>query len=215
MIGLDISAQNKQGALTKAAEHYKLPTEAFDAYEKGSGDEPLHGTGPVEKMFKVSLKNEYLIKKGIDFVQMLLNGIGIEAKVEGSFKNEELVINVESRSNKDVIGRKGEFLEAIQHLTSRVMTRNNEIEMEVLVDVGRYWENRKEKIIDRVQSTAEKVLRTNQKVSLFPMSPQERKIAHIKVKEYQGLQSYSLGKEGHRFVVISPDNENNIGEKLK
>jgi spoIIIJ-associated protein len=210
MYGFEITSKDKDEALKQAIEQFNLPAEAIEVFEKGTGDEPLSGNEPLDKIFQVSVKEDYLINKAKAFMDGVMKALDISGSVRGTVSDEELQISVRSNDNRTLIGRKGEVLDALQHLLSRIITRSNQLKIDVRLDVGGYWEKRCEKILERVESAVQKVQRTNQKVSLFPMAPMERKLVHVAVKKFPGMKSFSVGKEGSRYVVIAADK----GEEL-
>ncbi|GAB4320326.1 MAG: protein jag [Candidatus Sumerlaeia bacterium] len=215
MMSFDVVAKTREEALADAMRRAGLPADALDVCEKGTGDEPLSGNAPLEKIYRVMIRDTYLVDKAKRFVEALLKGMGISGSVQGQIKGGQLFISIRSNDNRTLIGRKGEVLEALQHLVSRALSRGNDINLEVTVDVGGYWEKRRAKIIERVRQAAQKALKTRRSVALFPMNPQERKLVHLTVKEYPDLTSYSEGKEGSRYVVIAPVLESKTGEATK
>lgn len=215
MMNFEVIAKTQEQALEEGCRRAGLPPEALDVIEKGTGDEPLKGNVPLDKIYRVTVRESFLVDKGKHFLDMVLKGIGINGSVQGRLSGDLLTLNVRSNDNRTLIGRKGDVLEALQHLVTRAITRGNDFGIEVLVDVGGYWDKRRKKILERVTMAAQKVQKTRRKVSLFPMNPQERKICHIAVKDYPGLKSFSEGKEGERFVVIALEENPSSGESVK
>lgn len=215
MQSFEVIAKSREAAIEEAIQRAGLPVEALDVVEKGTGDEPLKGNAVLDKIFRVSVKESFLVDKGRRFLETVLKGLEINGSVQGRLQGDLLTLNVRSNDNRTLIGRKGDVLEALQHLTMRAITRGNDFGIEVLVDVGGYWDKRKKKILERVTFAVQKVQKTRRKATLFPMNPQERKICHIAVKNYPGLKSFSEGKEGERYVVVTLDTDAQTGEKVK
>jgi spoIIIJ-associated protein len=56
-------------------------------------------------------------------------------------------------------------------------------------------------------SAAEQAIRTGERVELEPMTAVERKIVHVSLQEYPGVETESEGTEPNRFVVVLPGAE--------
>ena len=56
---------------------------------------------------------------------------------------------------------------------------------------------------------AEKALKYNRSFALEPMSSYERRIIHTACQNIEGVTTYSVGNDGERKVVVSPDKKSN------
>jgi spoIIIJ-associated protein len=101
-----------------------------------------------------------------------------------------------------LIGRHGATLEAIQELTRMAVGRRLDERCRIMVDVEDYRKRREDRLVERAQQVAQKVLQTGREETLDPMNPYERKLVHDAVAELGGLETSSRGEEPNRFVVI-------------
>lgn len=103
-----------------------------------------------------------------------------------------------------VIGRHGQTIDAIQYLTNAVMHRHGE-EVEVVIDAQGYRERRERMLHDVAVNAAVQARSTGAPVALEPMTSVERKIVHLRLKEFEGVGTESDGAEPNRHVVVIPD----------
>jgi spoIIIJ-associated protein len=104
-----------------------------------------------------------------------------------------------------LIGRHGQTIDAIQYLVNAVMFRRHpEDRKEVVVDAAGYRARRRVSLEALAVRSAERVLSHGEPVELEPMSAVERKIVHLRLKEFDGVETTSEGMEPNRFVVIQP-----------
>jgi spoIIIJ-associated protein len=104
-----------------------------------------------------------------------------------------------------LIGKHGKTIDAIQYLAgAAVATASGDAIPRVTVDAAGYRDRREARLVDLADRSAAEVLRSGRTVRLEPMSPVERKIVHLHLKESEGIATHSEGDEPNRYVVISP-----------
>ena len=113
-----------------------------------------------------------------------------------------------------VIGRRGETLDAIQHLTNYVVNRGSDKHMHISVDAESYRAKREESLVRLAEKMAAKVIRYKRSMALEPMNSYERHIIHTALQNYEGVSTSSTGTEPNRRVVVSYDRpQQNGGNK--
>ena len=140
-------------------------------------------------------------------LEELLRLTGFEGKVEASDQVEqEVLLRIECPDAAQLIGRKGQVLDALQFVLSRMLFRQGGRDTHFVVDVGGYRDRRKEQVLRDATAAIEEVKRTGQRVRLPGMSAGERRLVHHLVAEHAGLETYSepTEEEGRKRVVISP-----------
>jgi spoIIIJ-associated protein len=104
-----------------------------------------------------------------------------------------------------LIGRHGQTIDAIQYLVNAAMYRGHaEERKEVVVDAAGYRARRRASLEALAVRSAERALADGGMVELDPMTAVERKVVHIRLKEFDGVETTSEGTEPNRFVVIRP-----------
>lgn len=173
------------------------------------------GVGAQEAIVKVRLASggqdldmdalEEQADTAADFVDELLAKMGIDATAEPILVNDHMYVDIVGDDEDDMallIGRHGATLDAIQELTRMVVGRRLDERCRIMVDVEDYRKRREDRLVERAQQVARKVLETGSDEVLDPMNPYERKLVHDAVAELGGLETSSQGEEPNRSVVI-------------
>jgi len=103
----------------------------------------------------------------------------------------------------ELVGPRGEVLEALQELTRLAVHRQTGARTRIMLDVGGYRKRRKEELTETGLAAAAEVKRTGVAKKLSAMNPFERKVVHDAVAA-AGLRSESEGEEPDRRVVVLP-----------
>lgn len=186
-------------------------TPAIIRVEYEAADEPEEPSVPVEektetKAAPVDENPQYAeIRK---FLTGLLERMGTEAEIEISPRDGKGVnVNLSGPNMGAVIGRRGETLDAIQHLTNYVINRGNEKHMHISVDAESYRAKREESLVRLAEKMAAKVIKYKRSMALEPMNSYERHIIHTALQNYEGVTTSSTGSEPNRRVVVSYDRQ--------
>jgi len=153
------------------------------------------------------------------FLQGLLERMGVEADMEISPREGGgLNIELSGAGIGAVIGRRGETLDAIQHLTNYVVNRGNDKRSHINVDAENYRAKREDSLVRLAQKMAEKAIKYKRSMALEPMNSYERHIIHTALQDYEGVTTSSTGAEPNRRVVVNyvrpetPKKEENFKE---
>ena len=145
------------------------------------------------------------IEKALEFVLELLNKMDINAKATLEVDGENPVISVVAENSSEIIGYRGEVLDAVQTLAGAVANIGNKVYKKVVVNCENYREKREETLINLAHKLESKATEMRREVILEPMSPFERRIIHTALSESQTVKTKSEGKEPQRYVVIVPN----------
>ncbi len=154
-----------------------------------------------EAKVKVTL-HDYAIEIANDFLGELFDKMKLDVKINIEEVEEKLKVNIESEKSGIIIGRHGETLDAIQFITSIVVNRNNPIYKKVIIDTEGYRDKREQTLENLANRLAKKAIDTQKSVSLEPMNPYERRIIHATLQKNDKIETYSVGEEPHRKVII-------------
>lgn len=140
-----------------------------------------------------------------DLVQRIADGIGVNAQVDLEEDEETITVSCTGPDLGMLIGRHGQTIDAIQYLANAAMYRSHaDDRKEVVVDAAGYRDRRRVSLEALAVRSAERCLADNESVELEPMTAVERKVVHIRLKEFDGVETTSEGTEPNRFVVIFP-----------
>ena len=129
-----------------------------------------------------------------------------EVKVYESEKGRYKVF-LEGEKLGALIGRRGETLDAIQHLTNYAINRGQNKRVRINVDAESYRLKREQALQRLAQKVAGKVTRYRRNITLEPMNAYERHVIHTALQEVPGVTTYSTGVDPNRRVIVAYDRE--------
>ncbi len=153
---------------------------------------------------------------GAEFLEGLLERLGLEADVEAAVRDGTMYLDVlgvvgedgdQDQADDDMallIGRHGQTLDALQELTRMVIAQRTGLRPRVVVDVEDYRKRQRARLASHARDVARRVVRSGREEALEPMNSFERKIVHDAVATVPGAESISRGEDPDRRVVIRP-----------
>jgi len=147
---------------------------------------------------------ENVAEKAKSFLEGLLGRMGVEAQIElGTKEDGSVTIELRGDGMGAIIGRRGETLDAIQHLTNYAVNRGSEERIHICIDAENYRSKREESLVHLAEKMAAKALKYRRSMALEPMNSYERHVIHTALQDYPGVTTGSTGVEPNRRVVIS------------
>lgn len=116
----------------------------------------------------------------------------------------ELILDITGDDLAVLIGRHGKTLDALQFLVSAVTVRKMGFRYPVVVDVEGYKSRQRQKLESIARSAANRAAGQNRSIKLRPMTPYERRIVHITLRDDDRVETASEGEGSARHVVIIP-----------
>jgi spoIIIJ-associated protein len=140
-----------------------------------------------------------------ELLERIVREIGIHARLVLEESEETLIASFSGRDLGLLIGKHGQTIDAIQYLANAILYRGQtEDRKAIVVDAAGYRERRKASLDTLAVRSAERAAQSGQRVELEPMTAVERKVVHLRLKDYPGVATSSEGTEPNRFVVIEP-----------
>ena len=140
-----------------------------------------------------------------EVVERILAAIGVQARIEIAETDETVTATIVGRELGLAIGKHGQTIDAIQYLANAVVWRGRGDERKaVVVDAAGYRARREATLDALAKRNAERAISSGRSVELDPMTAVERKVVHVALKDYPGVETTSEGTEPNRFVVIDP-----------
>ena len=150
------------------------------------------------------------------FLTGLLERMGGKANIEIAARdNGGVNVNLTGSGMGAIIGRRGETLDAIQHLTNYVINRGSDKHTHISVDAEAYRSKREESLTKLAEKMAEKAIKYKRSMALEPMNSYERHVIHSALQNYEGVTTSSTGVEPNRRVVVSYVKPEQTGSKPK
>ena len=116
----------------------------------------------------------------------------------------ELILDITGDDLAILIGRHGRTLDALQFVVSAITVRSMGFRYPVIVDVEGYKSRQREKLESIARSTANKAASQHRSVKMRPMTPYERRIVHIALRDDDRVDTASEGEGSARHVVVVP-----------
>ena len=116
----------------------------------------------------------------------------------------ELILDISGKDMAVLIGRHGKTLDALQFIVSMITVRTIGFRYPVIVDVEGYKNRQRQKLESIAHSSANRAASQHRKVGLRPMTPYERRIIHIALRDDDRVETVSEGEGPSRHVVVVP-----------
>jgi spoIIIJ-associated protein len=147
---------------------------------------------------------EELLQEVRNLAASVVNAMGFEARIDVYDADGFIAVDVAPDNTALFIGQKGETIDALQYLFNAAIYRKRPFVKRIILDAEGYRQRRVEAIQGIAHRTARRAVRERRTVELPPMSPSERRIVHLFLKEDPNVTTASEGSGGNRRVRISP-----------
>ncbi len=154
------------------------------------------------KVFYAWLEQEGEI--AADYLEGLLDIADLDGDIDMDVEGDRASVSIVGGDLKQLVGRDGQVLEAVQELTRLAVLRVTGERSRLMLDIGGFRAARREELTILGRKSAQEAKDGGKPVRLAPMTPFERKIVHDAVAA-AGLRSESEGEEPDRYVVVFPE----------
>jgi spoIIIJ-associated protein len=140
-----------------------------------------------------------------ELLEEVVDGLGLlDCEVRVEERDGELRGCVEGEDVGLLIGRRGQTIDAVQHLAQRTLFHGGVSKVRVVVDADGYRERRAQTLQQDADDAAEEALRLGEPVALSPMPASERRVVHEHLRGRGDVSTHSEGEEPERYLVVSP-----------
>lgn len=142
----------------------------------------------------------------IDVLRMVLSHFDAEGAEINEYEGDEgeILLDVVGGNLAVLIGRRGHTLEALQTLVSTITHKRLGNHYPVTVDVESYKHRQRQKIESMAYSAANRADRQDRDIQLRPMNPYERRLVHMALRDDERVETFSVGTDPNRCVVVRP-----------
>jgi spoIIIJ-associated protein len=178
-------------------------TEADSAESEGSEGEGSHdeSTEAGGSSLQERLENEGDI--AADYLEELLDIADLDGDLDMDVEGERALVSIVGADLSQLVGERGEVLEALQELTRLAVYRETGERSRLMLDIGGHRADRRRRLEKLAEEAVAEVRETGERKVLDAMTPFERKVVHDAVAA-AGLSSESEGEEPKRRVVVLP-----------
>ena len=174
-------------------------------------DKPQRAPRPEKKdipAIDLPLCEDENAQRIVAFVSGLLEHMDSAAQVKVyEMEKGRYKVILEGEKLGQLIGRRGETLDAIQQLTSYAVNTGSDKRIRIQMDAENYRAKREQSLESLANKVAAKVAKYRRSVTLEPMNAYERHVIHAALQDVKGVTTYSIGTEPNRRVVVAYDRE--------
>lgn len=183
------NGQKKQSKNKKSNEE-KISDNDQQSKRKSIADERPEGLEPADDHIAV------------DFLKKTTEEMGMNLTFSCMANEENVYIDIKGEDAGNIIGKRGQTLDAVQYLTSLVVNKDSSKYIRVILDAENYRAKREKTLQQLADRLAAKVVRTRRSVRLEPMNPYERMVIHAALQGNKKVTTRSEGEEPYRRLII-------------
>jgi len=173
--------------------------------------EDVREVEPEEKPFSPLSDEQYILSVAQSVVSELLDKMKVRANVTAEFGEAEdarsrvpVRVNVRGNDLSILIGRQAETLNALQYLSSLIVSKEIGHSIPLIVDVEGYRARREQQLRQLARRMADQATKTGRRQVLEPMPANERRLIHMELRDNPDVTTESIGEEPRRKVTIIP-----------
>lgn len=151
-----------------------------------------------------------IAEKAKKVLEDILDLMGVKATIQqkSSAGGDETILEVHANNSGLLIGRKGQTLEALQYLVTRIAGERQGSEgPHIVVDIENYRERRRRSLEDMALRLGEKAKRQRKTVTVDALSAADRRIIHAVLQDDPWVSTKSLGQGSYRRLLIIPEGD--------
>jgi spoIIIJ-associated protein len=198
--------EKQQPGLDKSAVRFQVVSEGERGL-LGVGYAPARVLATLDADAEAAQRDETALAGEVrSLVERIVDGIGVTGRVVADESDDLITLTVAGPDLGMLIGRHGQTIDAVQYLVNAIVFRRHpDDRKEVVVDAAGYRARRRASLEALAVRSAQQALQDGRRVELEPMTAVERKVVHLRLKEFDGVETASEGTEPNRFVVVIPE----------
>lgn len=200
---MEISAKTVDEAIKLASEQLEVEIEKLEIEVLEEPSKGFLGILGNKQAKIVATVKEDTNDKIVEFLTVVTKEMGFDIEVTCQENEQYLLFTLTGDNLGNIIGRRGETLDALQYLANLVVYRQGGERKRIILDAEGYRRRREKTLNNLADRLAERVKRSGRPVVLEPMNPQERRVIHTALQNDSEVQTLSEGDEPYRKVVIS------------
>lgn len=202
---IEKTGKTVEDAISNALAELNVSREEVDIEVIDEGNKGLFGIlGNKHAKVRVTLR-ESGANVAVNFLEDVFEKMNVTAEIEAEEEeqNDTIVLKIKGKDSGIIIGRRGETLDALQYLASLVVNKDKQGYRRVVLDIENYRQKREETLVKLANRLANRVVKYKKSVTLEPMNPYERRIIHSTLQNDKYVETYSVGDDPNRKVVIA------------
>lgn len=201
---IEVSGKSEEEAIQAALDQLGLQRDEVSVEIIERAKAGFLGLKSTPAVVKVTYESDVSVSERVEkFLTGLFLRMGVSAVPEITESEGAISVNLTGEDPGVLIGRRGETLDSIQHLTNYVVNNGASGRVRVNIDTENYRERRNEALQRLADKVAAKVVKYRRNMTLEPMNSYERHIIHTALQETANVTTYSVGTEPNRRIVVA------------
>lgn len=188
-----------------------LPADGGDEQDFAPGEAPPQPEVTTDALSDVMAEDASMEDIAVAALYTILAHMGVHAGIEvhPAVGEEPLILNIRGADERSssalsvLIGRRGETLAALQLLIHLIVSKQGDTRERVIVDVEGYRHRREDNLRSMAHRIAQQVRDSGRAIMLEAMPPNERRIVHMALADFDDISTESEGEGDQRRVVVS------------
>lgn len=140
--------------------------------------------------------------KVTEFVRKVVEAMGLSLEVKAEQETDNVRVNVEGPGGELLLRRKGEALDALQHVVNTTFRRDGG-ERHYTVDCLGFRKAKDAELREMARYMIDKAKSSGLAQEIGPLNPYARRLVHLTVAEDPQVTSESIGDAFLKTVIIS------------
>ena len=158
---------------------------------------------PAKKIIELTSEEQDKAEENVkQFLDQIINYLPEETKYTIQKTKTGLNVDINNPNLGYLIGYRGETLYAFQNILTAIASKGIENKVRVILDIENYKQKREKTLQELAHKVSKTVIKNKKSITLEPMQAYERKIIHAELQGTDNIETYSIGEEPHRKIVI-------------
>ncbi len=136
-------------------------------------------------------------------VNQILTIANLDLSAQVNEKEEHYEIDVTGRDRDFILDKHGDFLDALQYVIGKIVSRKYRLSKKILVDSDGFRSKRNSELVEIAMHAAERVVKMGEDYQLGPLTPYERRLIHVALSNISGVKTFSTGDGFMKKLTIS------------
>ena len=177
--------------------------EETDAEKKDHEEMVIPKVRPEKKIITLTSEEQDKAEQNVKlFLDQMVKYLPEDTKYNIQKTETGLNVDINNSNLGYLIGYRGETLYAFQNILTAIASKGVENKVRVILDIENYKQKREKTLQELAQKVSKSVVRNKKSITLEPMQAYERKIIHSELQGNEHIETYSIGEEPHRKIVI-------------
>ncbi len=204
----EFEGKSVEEAIEEASRYFQAAPEDLEIEIITHGSTGLFGIGAKKARIRARLKIEKLLERRASLAQQVLNEIlkaaDFSLYTNQRLENETIKFDITGKDKDFLLSRGAAPLSALEYLINKIVARRMGVGPKIVLDIDNFRAKQEKRIKELARKAAERVKKTRRPVELKPMPSYERRLVHLALRGFSGIQTRSKGKGDARRVIIYP-----------